>query len=64
MFKKLFISVYHYSRLHRSLNVIVAQLKNGSFGVNTTTELKNVTTTSDATGTVHMLLETYPARCH
>jgi len=40
MFQTLFTSVYHYSLLHRSLNAIVAQLKNCPFGGNTTIELK------------------------
>jgi hypothetical protein len=37
--------------LYRSLNAIVAQLKN-SFGVNTAIEITNTTTTSKITGTL------------
>ena len=37
-------------RIHRTLNVIVAQSKSCTFGVNTTIQLKNMTVTSDSSG--------------
>jgi hypothetical protein len=37
---------------YRSLNERVAQPKNSPFGVNTTTELKKITATSDISGTL------------
>ena len=37
-------------RIHRSVNAVVAQLKNCTFGVNTTIQLKNMTATSNSSG--------------
>ena len=45
-----------------SMNAIVALSKYCPLGVNTTIELKNITATSDDSGTI--LVESYPARCH
>ena len=41
-----------HARIYRSLNEIVAKLKNCLFGVNTTIELKYIATICDNTGTL------------
>jgi len=41
--------------LYRLLNVTVTQLKTCSFAVNIAVELKNMTATSDITGTIDRL---------
>jgi hypothetical protein len=45
-------------KVYRSLNTIVTQLKNCPFAVNTTTELKNITATSNNTGGVAVCWDT------
>jgi len=47
-----FLQVFHLKSLFRSLNAILVKLKK-SLGVNITNELKNITATSDSTGTLH-----------
>jgi hypothetical protein len=42
--------LYSCQKAYRSLNAIVAQSKNCSFGVNTATDLKNITYTSGNNG--------------
>jgi hypothetical protein len=50
------------TRVYRLLNAVVAQTKNFPFGVNATTEHRNVKLRP--TTPAHLLVETYSASCH